>query len=45
MATTHIVDIMARALTATAVNGDPSSYEEAMACPQRAQWKEAIQEE
>ena len=41
MATAHIaeVDIMARALAAMAVNRDPSSYEEAMASPQRVRWK------
>ena len=47
MATAHIaeVDIMASALVATAVNGDPSSYEKATASPQRVQWKKTIQEE
>ena len=37
--------MLARALAATAINGDPSSYEEAMASPQREQWKIAIREE
>ena len=39
MATAHIaeVDMMPRALSATAVKGNPSLYEEAMASPQRAQ--------
>ena len=37
--------MLARALAATVVNGDPSSYEEAMASPQKEHWKEAIREE
>ena len=47
MATAHIaeVDMMAHALSATTINGDPPSYEEAMASPQRTQWKKAIREE
>ena len=38
-------ELLARALAATAINGDPSSYEEAMASLQREQWEMAIQEE
>ena len=40
-----VVELLARALAATVVNGDPSSYEEVMACPQRKHWKGAIREE
>ena len=38
-------ELMARALAVTAINGDSSPYEEAMASPQREQWKEVTQEE
>ena len=45
MATARVAasELLARALAATAINGDPP-YEEAMASPQGEQWKMAIRE-
>ena len=47
MATPHVAaaELIGRVLAATAIDGDPSPYEEAMASPQREQWKVATREE
>jgi hypothetical protein len=37
--------LMASALASTTINGDPSTYAEAMAGPLRDHWKRAIDEE
>ena len=44
-ASTAEANIVMHALTSIATDGDPSTYEEAMNSPQRAQWQVAIREE
>ena len=47
MASTRTVeaDVMVSALMSTAIDGDPDTYEEAMASDEKELWKAAIREE